>query len=36
VKIFVLLVSGHIDLFARFGGLVNNALYPKLMQGIGI
>ena len=34
--IFVLPVSGHIDLFTRFGGLVNNALYLKLMHGIGI
>ena len=36
VMIFVLPVSGHIDLFTRFGGLVNNALYLKLMHGIGI
>ena len=34
--IFVLPVSGYIDLFTRFGGLVNNALYLKLMHGIGI
>ena len=36
VMIAVLLASGYIDLFTRFGGFASNALYLKLMHGIGL
>jgi len=36
VMIVVLLASGYIDLFNRFGGFANSALYLKLMHGIGL
>jgi uncharacterized membrane protein len=31
----LLLASGYADLFGRFGGLGNGALYLQLMHGIG-
>jgi uncharacterized membrane protein len=36
VMIALLLVTGYLDLFNRFGGLADSALYLKLMHGIGL
>ena len=34
--ISLLLLTGYADLFMRFGGVTNDALYLKLMHGIGL
>ena len=34
--ISLLLLTGYADLFMRFGGFTNDALYLKLMHGIGL
>ncbi len=36
LMIALLLVTGYTDLFVRLGGLANEALYLKLMHGIGL
>lgn len=36
LMIGVLLATGYTDLFVRFGGLANHALYLALMHGIGL
>jgi uncharacterized membrane protein len=34
--IATLLVTGYVDLFGRFGGFANPALYLKVMHGVGL
>lgn len=36
LMIALLLITGYADLFQRFGGFATDALYLKLMHGIGI